>query len=135
MSRSAAAALAALLLLGACCNPDRCYKTRTSFEGLTPVTDTLAAYQSNQGRPPETLEQAFPSGLPGNIRQADGKTASYELALPHGARQEFSYGVPWFSGTTKPSTVKALDFRYYGPGTNFCSWRTDTHVWACHGVY
>jgi hypothetical protein len=65
----------------------------------------------------------------------DGKTAFYELDLPHGARQEFSYGVPTMSNATTSRTVKTLDFKYYGPGTNYCSWRTDTLVWACHGVY
>lgn len=133
MRKPSIAMLGGLFMLGACCNPDQCHQAKAGFAALTPVTDGLTAYHSNNGTSPENLQQAFPSGLPDTVTRS-GDTGGYEVLLPRRGRQSFSYGSALWGEYGAPDGARGLSFRYYGPGTNHCSWRAERPVWTCTGV-
>ena len=128
-------ALVGTLALSACCAPDRCYVARSRFEVLDPVISRLQSFEAERGRFPDTLEEAFPEGLPDGIRPLEGHKGYYGFSIDDGNFPTFSYGR--FGRAGAPREVNTIHFRYVGGGLyrgmNDCEWTENDRSWNCGG--
>jgi hypothetical protein len=119
-----------LTILSACCEPVECSPAIDMFAALLPVTEGLAAYQKENGHLPDALAAIFPEGLPSAITPFGGREqqlGTYLVQTPNGGANSFRY--------VHEDDSKAVDFRYTGPGFNFCNWAVDIDQWTCTGGY
>lgn len=130
-----ATALLAPLALSACCAPDSCYTAQSRFDKLDPVTEQLLIFEEQYGRFPESLEEAFPKGLPNGIRPVKDHKGLYRFAQEDSNFPTFSYGREAEPGG--PRDEITLHFSYVGggllAGMNDCFWTESKREWTCSG--
>jgi hypothetical protein len=130
-----ALALAGSLALSACCAPDRCHVAQSRFEVLEPVTRRLQSFEAENERFPASLEEAFPEGLPKDIKPLEGRKGYYGFTKDSGNFPTFSYGK--FGGLGDPRDEAAIEFNYVGGGLlggmNVCTWTETKRTWECFG--
>lgn len=134
--RSVALLLVLTFALGGCCDPGSCRTARMTFRALEPVTTRVADFTDRQGHPPARLEDAFPKGLPANLRPLRPETPQrFQLGLENGTQRIIGYG-PKDPPDSMPDTgATQLNFSYSGPGMNRCNWASDQRSWMCSGFY
>lgn len=127
--------LLAPLVLSACCAPDRCSVAQSRFDKLDPVISEILRFEEEYGRLPDSLEEAFPEGLPKGIQPVEDHKGLYRLAQEEGNFPTFSYGMEARRGGPKDEI--ALHFSYVGggllAGMNDCLWTASQREWICIG--
>lgn len=121
--------------LAGCCAPDTCSSARSRFAELDPVIVGLVAFEGENGRFPERLEEAFPAGLPDGLTAVEGQDNLYRFAKERGGLSTFWYGRGAGIGAS-PDAV-GLRFSYVGggliAGMNDCFWTEADRQWRCSG--
>lgn len=127
--------LIAPVLVSGCCAPESCYVAMSRFEKLDPVIAQILLFEDQEGRLPESLEEAFPDGLPEGIEPLKGDEGFYRFAQEDGNFPTFSYGRESPTGGRKDEIT--LHFRYVGggliAGMNDCFWTATRRSWTCYG--
>ena len=123
------------LVLSGCCAPDRCYVAQSRFDKLDPVIGQITRFEASNGRLPDSLEEAFPDGLPEGIEAVPGEEGQYRFAGQGDNFPTFSYGRSgWLGG---PAEEITLHFSYVGggliAGMNDCFWTESERNWLCVG--
>lgn len=92
-------------------------------------------FEGKTGRLPDTLEEAFPEGLPKGIKPLEGRKGYYGFAKDDSNFPTFSYGR--FGGLGDPREETTIQFSYVGGGLlggrNVCSWTETKRSWQCSG--
>ena len=92
-------------------------------------------FNEQTGRLPDTLEEAFPEGLPKGIKPLESRKGYYGFAKEDGNSPTFSYGR--FGGLGDPRKEPTIQFSYVGGGPlggmNVCTWTETKRTWACYG--
>lgn len=127
-------AILASLVLSACCAPDRCAIARSRFEVLDPVISQLLIFEGQNGRLPESLEEAFPDGLPVGIKPFPNVAGAYEFTGESDNFPTFNYGL--YSAIKGQKPTATLQFWYVGggrllTGMNVCNWTEGRREWSC----
>ncbi len=129
-------AILASLVLSACCAPDRCAIARSRFDVLDPVINQLLIFEGQNGRFPESLEEAFPNGLPDGIEPLPNAPGAYDFVGKSDNFPTFNYGLIAVAKGQKPTAT--LIFWYVGgggllTGMNVCDWTESHREWSCYG--
>ena len=94
-------------------------KAERGYARTQPVIAALAEYKRSMGRVPDSLAQLVPTFLPDSA-----------LATPK--RSQEQYPLEYHRIDSTPYT---LQFRYVGPGTNWCAYDSRVGKWKCGGLY
>lgn len=114
-------ALFTIFILSACCSPytqSFCYKpmeceqAKDGFSMYNPIINALKLYKEKNGEYPSSLKQLQPQ---------------YIESIPEGVDDKFTY--------TLNKSEYELNFTYYGPGANICSYSSEISKWDCSGYF
>ncbi len=99
------------------CSPYGCAKAEDGRTRLQPVVDAIVAYSNAEGAYPDSVAVLVPS---------------YLRELPD--QPEWAGHEEWWSYERTDSGF-TVDFRYFGPGVNWCFWNSSNAKWQCGGYY
>ncbi len=112
-----------LVVLGlcACPSPGQGPKATEAFNRARPILSALANYRHLQGRYPYALESLAPKYLSASALGAADTASRVKLLYP-------------FEYESRGDSFK-LRFRYTGPGSNECIYRSNAAKWVCSGKF
>ena len=107
-----------LLFIAVCTPPPgRGIASEAWYRQLQPAIEALEHYRREIGRYPDSLAALVPRFLP----------ATQLSAIPTTPQRPLEYKIE--------GDLYELTFRYYGPGSNRCTYRPDTVGWQCSGLF
>jgi hypothetical protein len=112
---NAVVVLGCLLAQSACTPPDEGRKALAGFKASGPILQGLGEYYGKNGAYPDKLELLAPSFVTPAHLNPPSDIARYEYER-NGAGFSFA-------------------FRYYGPGSNTCTFESTSRSWDCRGYY
>jgi hypothetical protein len=107
-----------MVALSACYPPGKGPVARRGYNICAPAINALDAYHSDHGLYPEKLDELVPQYLPRvPSPMADRRLESVTYKL-------------------RPADSYQLEFRYVGPGMNYCDYSPKPQArWKCSGYY
>ena len=114
----ALAVAAVLAVVVGCDAPGKGSKAERGYRRAAPVVAALARFRVERGQYPDSLSQLVPTFLP-----------EAALALPSHPQEQYPLEY------RREADQYGLTFRYVGPGTNECTYRSQADAWDCGGLY
>ena len=89
-----------------------CEQAKVGFARYKPIINALMLYKENNGEYPSSLKELQPQ---------------YIESIAEGVNDKFTY--------TLDKSKFELNFIYYGPGANICSYSSEISKWDCSGYF